>query len=123
MKLLKQWRSTMKLWCVLNTSATQKICEVLAFYARCHSSRKPIAKKFPILTGRKYKNVNVETARYCLELHHEPDTPAWESLWTRRRKQFHKVARLGPTEADREGGVAAISQHALKCFARYAPIV
>jgi len=31
----------------LNASRTQKICEVLAFYARWHSSGKPITKSFP----------------------------------------------------------------------------
>jgi hypothetical protein len=68
----------MELWCVLNTSAAQKICEVLAFYARCHSSRKPITKSFPTPPGGKYGNVIVETARYCLELHHKQVAPGQE---------------------------------------------
>jgi hypothetical protein len=46
----------MKLWRVLNASGTQKICEVPAFYARCHSTRKPITKK-------NFRLVRMEKAR------------------------------------------------------------
>jgi hypothetical protein len=51
----------MELWCALNASSTQKICEVLALYARCHSASKRIAKKFPTPLGEDYKNLIVET--------------------------------------------------------------
>ena len=71
----------------------------------------------------KFKSVIIETARYCLELHHEPATPPREWLGIKRRKQFHKVASPGPTEVDRIVPRRRSSSIPLKCFARYATIV
>jgi hypothetical protein len=37
----------MELWCVLSASSAKQFAKVPAFYARCLSSGKPIAKNFP----------------------------------------------------------------------------